>query len=517
MKLNRMRLSSRLGLAFGLLLLLSLLSSALSLYKLTQVQANLEDVVLDNNVKIDLSQQMSAATHVTARVVRTITLLHDEQAKNSEQQKIVAAREAYDKARSALEKFPASEKGRTMRAAIDAALAETRRLNNQVLELARQNKVEEATALLLKEAGPAGQRLQDALDANIQFQKDNNLKQYEQAASDYAAARALLIGFALLSGIAAVAMAVLVIRSIVVELGGEPRDVAALARAIADADLRSNISVRAGDSDSVIAAMARMQQSLTEIAGRMRGVAGNVATASVQIAQGNQDLSQRTEEQASALQQTAATMDQLSSTVGNTADSARQANQLAQGASGVAARGGEVVGQVVQTMHRINESSRKVADIIGVIDSIAFQTNILALNAAVEAARAGEQGRGFAVVAGEVRTLAQRSAEAAREIKALISGSVEQIEQGSTLVEQAGSTMQDIVGAIQRVTDIVAEISAASAEQSSGVAQVNTAVGQMDQVTQQNAALVEESAAAAESLRQQAQQLVDVAAVFKLA
>jgi methyl-accepting chemotaxis protein len=241
-----------------------------------------------------------------------------------------------------------------------------------------------------------------------------------------------------------------------------------------------------------------------------------VATASAQIAQGNQDLSSRTEEQASALQQTAATMEQLGTTVRSNADSAKQANQLALGASAVAAQGGDVVGKVVTTMQGINDSSRKIGDIIGVIDGIAFQTNILALNAAVEAARAGEQGRGFAVVASEVRSLAQRSAEAAKEIKALIGRSVEQVEQGTALVDQAGKTMGEIVGSIQRVSDIVAEITAASAEQSDGVQQVGDAVSQMDQATQQNAALVEESAAAAESLKGQAQQLVQAVAVFKL-
>jgi methyl-accepting chemotaxis protein len=240
------------------------------------------------------------------------------------------------------------------------------------------------------------------------------------------------------------------------------------------------------------------------------------ATASAQIAQGNQDLSGRTEQQASALQETAATMEELGTTVRGNADSAKQANQLAQSASAVAAQGGQVVDKVVTTMQGINESSRKIGDIIGTIDGIAFQTNILALNAAVEAARAGEQGRGFAVVASEVRSLAQRSAEAAKEIKSLIGRSVEQVEQGTTLVDEAGKTMSEIVNSIQRVSDIVAEISAASVEQSTGVSQVGEAVSQMDQATQQNAALVEESAAAAQSMRQQAEQLVRTVAVFRL-
>jgi methyl-accepting chemotaxis protein-1 (serine sensor receptor) len=242
-----------------------------------------------------------------------------------------------------------------------------------------------------------------------------------------------------------------------------------------------------------------------------------VASASSQIATGNSDLSMRTEQQASALQETAASMEQLGTAVRHNADNASQANQLARGASEVAQRGGDVVGEVVETMRGINESSRRIGDIIGVIDGIAFQTNILALNAAVEAARAGEQGRGFAVVAGEVRNLAQRSAEAAREIKQLIAASVERVERGTAQVDRAGATMKEIVGAVGRVTDIMGEISSASAQQSAGVAQVGNAVGQMDTATQQNAALVEQSAAAAESLRGQARELVEAVAVFRLA
>jgi len=293
---------------------------------------------------------------------------------------------------------------------------------------------------------------------------------------------------------------------------------ARMAEAVARGDL--TVAVHPAGKDEVaqlVRALGKMNASLCGVVHTVRQNAESVATASAQIAQGNLDLSGGTEQQASALQQTAASMEQLGSTVRQNADNARQANQLAQNASSVAVQGGEVVAQVVGTMQGINDSSRKIADIISVIDGIAFQTNILALNAAVEAARAGEQGRGFAVVASEVRSLARRSAEAAKEIKSLITTSVERVEQGTALVDSAGTTMNEVVAAIRRVTDIMGEISAASSEQNSGVAQVGQAVTQLDQATQQNAALVEESAAAAESLKAQASQLVQAVAVFKLA
>ena len=288
-------------------------------------------------------------------------------------------------------------------------------------------------------------------------------------------------------------------------------------RAVAAGDLQQTIEVQGRDEISdLLLALRDMQTSLSTVVTGVRQNSDHVATASAQIAAGNNDLSARTEQQASALQQAAASMEQLGVTVRQNAESAQQANQLALGASGVAVSGGETVNSVIATMKGINESSRKIVEIISVIDGIAFQTNILALNAAVEAARAGEQGRGFAVVASEVRSLAQRSAEAAKEIKALISTSVERVEAGTALVDHAGVTMTEIVASIRRVTDIMGEISAATIEQSSGVSQVGEAVAQMDKATQQNAALVEESAAAAESLRSQAQSLVQSVAVFRL-
>ncbi|CAG4917385.1 methyl-accepting chemotaxis protein [Paraburkholderia saeva] len=330
--------------------------------------------------------------------------------------------------------------------------------------------------------------------------------------------RAIMTSFGamVLTLLAGIAGAIAFSRAITRKLGGEPDDAREAARQIATGNLDIDLHLRPGDTGSLMAAMKTMIDSLARIVGQVRGSSDSIATGSAQIASGNADLSQRTEEQASALQETAASMEELSATVRQNAENAQKASELAAGASSIARKGGEVVGEVVETMKGINESSRKIADIIGIIDGIAAQTNILALNAAVEAARAGAQGRGFAVVATEVRSLAQRSAQAAREIQALISDSVERAGHGSALVDEAGATMTQIVSAIQRVTIIVGEISSASVEQSIGVDQVGEAVGQMDQTTQQNAALVEESAAAAESLRQQAVQLVDSVARFRL-
>ena len=316
---------------------------------------------------------------------------------------------------------------------------------------------------------------------------------------------------------AVLALGLLITRSILQQLGGEPDYAADITRRIAAGDLSTRVEIKYPGRENLLTALQTMRDQLAAVVSQVRQRSESLASASSQIAQGNLDLSSRTENQASALEETSASMEQLGSTVRQNSDNARQANQLAQSASAIAIKGGEVVAQVVDTMKGINDSSRRIADIIGVIDGIAFQTNILALNASVEAARAGEQGRGFAVVAAEVRNLAVRSAEAAKEIKGLITTSVERVEQGSVQVDQAGTTMSEVVAGIKRVTDIMGEISAASAEQSSGVGQVGEAVMQMDQATQQNAALVEEMAAAATSLKDQAQELVQTVSIFKLA
>ena len=386
-------------------------------------------------------------------------------------------------------------------------------LNKQLFEASRSGDKDKAKELLGAESLKLYNTSSATLQKLIKYTSDAAKAETQAAAAAYKRAITLLVTGAVIAVLIALMAGLWLVRSIRAPL----QQAVQAADRVANGDLSGVIHVeRQDETGQLLNALERMQGSLVQTVRTVRQNAEGVASASSQIASGNADLSSRTEEQASALEETAASMEQLGSTVRQNADNARAANQMAVNASQVAAQGGAVVAEVVETMKGINNSSHQIADIISVIDSIAFQTNILALNAAVEAARAGEQGRGFAVVAGEVRTLAQRSAEAAKEIKALITTSVERVEQGTQLVDKAGATMTDIVSAIRRVTDLMAEISAASQEQSQGVAQVGEAVTQMDQTTQQNAALVEESAAAAGALRKQAQDLVQAVAVFQL-
>jgi methyl-accepting chemotaxis protein len=359
-----------------------------------------------------------------------------------------------------------------------------------------------------------------ALDKAVRAQWTYNVKLADSKKQEGAAAqrdaRVLMLSAIGAALVIALALAIVIARSVTRPLGAEPSELIEAARRVADGDLGAVRGADTASSGSVLAMMGTMQQSLVALVGQVRHSVDSIATASSEIAAGNADLSSRTEQQASALQETAAAMQQMTSTVGANADTARQANQVASHATSVATKGGEAVQRVVGMMESLTASSRKITDITGVIDGIAFQTNILALNAAVEAARAGEQGRGFAVVAGEVRILAQRCSEAAREIKGLIADSVERVADGSTLVNEAGHTMGEIVTHVKRVSDLINEISAATIEQSAGITQVNQAVTQLDHGTQQNAALVEEGAAAAESMRQQAQQLSEAIGVFRV-
>ncbi|MFC6520047.1 methyl-accepting chemotaxis protein [Undibacterium arcticum] len=389
-------------------------------------------------------------------------------------------------------------------------------LVDKAKDLGLANNPELATVGLIKKIRPVQKKWLDTLDEFVTLEDKLNAQIAKDAESAFTTARntMLLLGaLALLAGISA---AYAITRSLLKQLGGEPDYAAKIAGQIASGDLSSVINTKAGDQSSLLAEMKAMRDSLVNIVGQVRVGTDTIATASSEIATGNLDLSSRTEQQAGSLEKTTSSMKELTTTVRQNADNAREANQLAASASEVARQGGVVVAQVVDTMGSINESAKKIVDIISVIDGIAFQTNILALNAAVEAARAGEQGRGFAVVASEVRNLAQRSAAAAKEIKSLIGDSVEKVEVGSNLVGQAGITIDQVVTSVKQVTDIIAEISAASQEQSAGIEEVNHAIIEMDSVTQQNAALVEEAAAAAQSLQDQAAELAKVVSVFKL-
>jgi methyl-accepting chemotaxis protein len=410
-------------------------------------------------------------------------------------------------------------KGQEALAKLDAQIKELLPLAGTYFEAAAQKPLAAADPDLTRmdqQVRQQNKAVDDQLTVLTRLKEENGANAAKESGETFRSISLIMLAMTGVAALCGLAIGVLITKGITRALGGEPEAVARAANDVAAGNLTTEIDTSRATAGSVVAAMHEMQQSLRRVVSLVRASSDSIATGSSQIATGNADLSQRTEEQASNLQQTAASMEQLTATVQTNADTARQAAQLAGSATTAAGQGGVVVQQVVQTMEGISAASKKIADIIGVIDGIAFQTNILALNAAVEAARAGEQGRGFAVVATEVRTLAQRSAAAAKEIKALIQNSVETVEAGSQQVGEAGRAMQGIVAQVKRVNDLIAEISAATIEQTQGISQVGDAVNQLDQVTQQNAALVEESAAAAESLNQQAARLVSAVSVFDL-
>jgi len=515
--MDKLKVSTRLSLGFGILILLMLVMAATSLFKVGAVHQALNVVVDDRVPKVATINEIKGDVNQIEQSMRNMVILSDAAEIKKEQAKVEAAREANAKRLEKLKAEITTEQGKAGLAKVAEARAKYAPLQVKFATLVDAGKADDAKAMLMNELRPAQQGYFAAMDDLLKFQSVLMKQSGDEADAQVASMTVAIWVIGAIALVVGVLTAAWIVRNLSRQLGGEPGAAAELARAVAQGDLSAHIELKSGDSTSLMAQLAQMQSSLAKVVSDVRQNSESVAAASGQISQGNNDLSQRTEEQASALEETAASMEQLGATVKQNADNARQANQLALGASTVAIKGGEVVRRVVATMKDINDSSKKIADIISVIDGIAFQTNILALNAAVEAARAGEQGRGFAVVASEVRSLAGRSAEAAKDIKSLIGASVERVEQGSTLVEQAGVTMTEVVSSIKRVTDIMGEISAASVEQSSGVSQVAEAVSQMDQVTQQNAALVEESAAAAESLKTQAQALVQTVAVFQLA
>jgi len=514
---SKMKVTTRLALGFGLVILIGIVIAVFSAWEMRTLASQLDLVANERMVKVSQFGTLKDNYNAIALHARNIVIINAPEFQESEKKIIAEMRAVNVDIQKKLEKSIVLPKAvELLKIAIDKRDAYNAAMD-RVIGIAEMGQLTEAGALLTGEVLPLQKVLFNAMDNSRALQDELAGDLAKQAMASAATDSALMVGGALLMLVIGCAMGWLITRDLSRSLGAEPSALSEAASHVAAGDLSASLPVRSGDTASVMAAMARMQTALIGVVSSVRGGSESVATASAEIAQGNQDLSGRTESQASALEETAASMEQLSSTVKQNADNARQANQLAMSASSVAVKGGEVVAQVVDTMKGINESSRKISDIISVIDGIAFQTNILALNAAVEAARAGEQGRGFAVVASEVRSLAGRSAEAAKEIKNLISASVERVEQGSTLVDQAGATMTEVVSSIRRVTDIMGEISAASNEQSLGVGQIGEAIQQMDQATQQNAALVEEMAAAASSLKTQAQELVSTVAVFKLA
>ena len=508
-----MKIRTRLALGFALMALMIVLIGAVSLIKTAAMHGSFRTVVYDQYPKIHelhtIKDQLGTNEAAISR------MLHYQDADNIDKQiaAVHATRKHISEELSKLQSQITSAGGQEAMGKIKGPRAQHLSVQDRYIDAIKTGRADDARAILLQEIPPVRTAYHQALDGLLKYQNklmEASIAQAADAVSSIQWAVSIAIPLALL---VALIMALRTIHSITRPIAQAVN----VAHAVAAGELTHAIDVRGSDETAqLLQALQSMQESLVKVVGKVREGSASVAIASQQIAQGNSDLSARTESQASALQQTAASMEQLNSTVRQNADNASQANQLAVSASSVAQQGGAVVADVVLVMQDINDSSNKISDIIGVIDSIAFQTNILALNAAVEAARAGEQGRGFAVVASEVRSLAGRSAEAAREIKRLIGASVERVESGTALVGRAGQTMTEVVGAIQRVADIMGEISAASNEQSQGVAQVGEAVTQMDQVTQQNAALVEEMAAAAASLNTQARELVDTVAVFRL-
>ena len=509
--MNNLRIGTRLGLAFGLILLITALIAALGVWRLSTLK---EATLRISNVEIDrneLAMEWKAAIDLNWARASAALKTNDAAYIASLGAEMAATTKAVTEGQKKLEALMEGPKSKELLDKVAAARKTYIDARSKLLE--RKKAGEDVFALVDSELRPLAQNYIKSLEDITAYTHDE-LSAFEESVLHTAVTSQWTLGLgAGVSLLLGLLFAVWATRSITTPV---QRAVEA-AEEISKGNLSIDIDAQGKDEAArLLHALSEMQQSLSRIVGHVREGSENVATASSEIAQGNNDLSARTEQQASALQQTAASMEQLNSTVRQNADNARQANQLAMTASTVAVHGGDVVGQVVETMKGINDSSRKISDIISVIDGIAFQTNILALNAAVEAARAGEQGRGFAVVASEVRNLAGRSAEAAKQIKTLINDSVQRVDQGTSLVDQAGSTMTEVVGAIKRVTDLMGEISAASSEQSQGVSQVGEAVTQMDQVTQQNAALVEEMAAAASSLNNQAQDLVSTVAFFKL-
>jgi methyl-accepting chemotaxis protein len=519
MKLTNMKVGTRLGLGFAVVLFFLIAVTVIGIVRMAQIQDRLDRVVGVNNVVTRHVIDMRGNVSDRINSMRILTMMSSPDEMEADLNRIKEQTRKYDDIEKKLtDKFAieASAPEKTLLAQVKEHAGVTMPAIAKATDLWLANKAEEATRVMVKEIRPAQKKWMEALDQLAALEDKLNTQSQVDAEAAFVNARNFMLGMGVLAVAMSVLAAVVITRGLLKQLGGEPDYTARIAGSIAHGDLSIAINTADSDKGSLLVEMKEMRNSLVNIVGQVRLGTETIGTASREIAAGNIDLSSRTEMQASSLEKTASAMEILTSTVKQNADNAREANQLAATASDVARKGGDVVSQVVDTMGSINASANKIVDIIGVIDGIAFQTNILALNAAVEAARAGEQGRGFAVVASEVRNLAQRSAAAAKEIKTLIGDSVDKVERGSKLVGQAGVTMDEVVASVKRVTDIMGEIANASQEQSAGIEQVNLSIIEMDSVTQQNAALVEEAAAAAQSLQDQASELAHVVSIFKL-
>jgi methyl-accepting chemotaxis protein len=509
-------LRARLALAFAIPIVAALGAAALAAWQFQSVGAAARELAAERMPTIEHAVQMRTQMTAMGMALRNVLLVSRDEDRAAEKKAADAARASLQKAQAALDRSLKTDTERAVLARIATAGKLYDKLSAQAWEAAIALDTPNATHTTLVEMKQAATAYEKALDDLTRLETEAASAAAADATAQARRAVITMLALVIGAGLLGATVAAWTTRRLLAQLGGEPEAAVAVAREIAAGNLAVHVTAHPQHDRSVMAALADMRGRLAGIVGEVRDASDSIATGSRQIASGNADLSQRTERQAASLQQTAASMGQLGSTVRQNADAAAQAGQLAAQASEVASRGGRVVADVVATMEGISASSRKIADIIGTIDGIAFQTNILALNAAVEAARAGEQGRGFAVVAGEVRSLAQRSAEAAREIKGLIGASVERVDAGSRLVGDAGRTMEEIVAQVKRVTDVIGEIGASARDQHGGIDEVSRAVQGLDGVTQQNAALVEESAAAADSLRQQAARLQQVVGAFRL-
>jgi methyl-accepting chemotaxis protein len=513
MSIADIKIGTRLAGGFGLILSLILAMVLIGTTRLAGIGNVTAKMVDQDWAKAEAANVVDTLTRANARGTLELLIAPDKAYRAKVYERIENNKKAVSEALATLDGLVYLPEGKAMLAAIKEQRAQYVRSIGQVAQLVEDEKSDEARQLMLAQALPVLDALQQDVKALAKLQSKIAADSGVEVKQSVEQSRNVMIVLGIVAILIGVAFSVWLTRSITHPLN----QAVDIAKTVASGNLASKIEVRSRDeTGQLLLALKHMNESLTKIITEVRAGTDTIATASGQITAGNLDLSARTEEQASSLQQTASSMEELTATVKQNADNARQANTLALSASDVASKGGAVVSQVVDTMGSINESAKKIVDIIAVIDGIAFQTNILALNAAVEAARAGEQGKGFAVVASEVRSLAQRSAAAAREIKELIGDSVEKVDAGARLVDRAGATMQEIVDSVRRVTDIMGEITAASTEQTAGIEQINQAISQMDEVTQQNASLVEEAAAASESLQEQAGKLSGLVGAFKL-